>query len=76
MKVLIAAAAVMLPISTPVFAADYKTPDCVSGRFPEPLCHPRHWYNGSTVVVEERKPDVAILPHPPYVVVNAWHTVD
>lgn len=71
MKVFIAAAALLLTaISTPGFTADYKATECVSGRFREPLCHPDRWHRSGTVVIEEREPDVIMLPHAPYVIVN------
>jgi hypothetical protein len=72
MKVLVAAAALMLTIGAmPVFAGEAA--ECVSGRFHEPLCGPKIWHRGRTVVVTEREPDAVMLPRAPYVVVNWPH---
>jgi hypothetical protein len=57
----------------PASAADYRTSECVTGRFHEPLCSVKRLYGTKTVVIDEREPDVIFLPHAPYVVVNWPH---
>lgn len=57
----------------PAVAADYRTSECMTGRFREPLCKVKHVYGTRTVVIDEREPDVIFLPHEPYVVVTTRH---
>jgi len=57
----------------PAIAADYKTSECVTGRFREPLCATKWLVGRRTVVIDERQPDVIFLPHAPYVIVTTPH---
>jgi hypothetical protein len=73
MRVLFATVALTLGMgSTPTFAGDQGT-ECFSGQYREALCHPRIWHRDRTVVIDEREPDVIMLPYAPYVVVNWPH---
>lgn len=65
------ALAFVTSVLTPAVAADYLTSECMTGRFPEPLCKEKHVYGTRTVVIDESQPDVIFLAHDPYVVITA-----
>lgn len=70
MKVVIAAAALAFTFGAPALAGHRAPAECYSGRFLEPFCPYEAVHRGKTIIVVKQRPDVVLLPHWPYVVVN------